>query len=220
MPASGERMADQTTYRLLACGVAAGPIYIALGMAQVLVRDGFDMRRHALSHLANGDFGWVQIVSFLVTGALVLAGAAGVRRRLHPGRAGTWGPILLAAYGVGLLGAGIFVADPAPGFPPGTPAGATGMSTSGLLHLVFGAFGFYAIIGASLVFARRFAATGQRGWALYSAFTGVAFLLIFSGVAAGSTSAAVLLGLYAIVAWTWIWHSVLHRSLLRGADAA
>jgi hypothetical membrane protein len=206
------------TRTLLACGAAAGPLYIVTGALQVLTRDGFDMRRHALSHLSNGDLGWVQVANFVVAGILVLAGAVGLRRRLRPGRGSTWGPILLAAYGIGLLGAGVFVADPAPDFPPGPAAGAAGMSTSGLLHFVFGALGFYGVIGASFVLARRYAVLGQRGWSVYSAFTGIAFLVIFSGVASGSTAAAMLLALYAIVAWTWVWHAAVHVSLMEGKE--
>ena len=73
--------------------------------------------------MSNGSLGWIQVGSFIVSGLLVIAGAVGMRQRLHPGRAGTWGPILLALYGLGLIGAGIFVADPMDGFPPGSPAG-------------------------------------------------------------------------------------------------
>lgn len=208
---------DSLTRGLLVCGAAAGPIYIAVGACQILVRDGFDMRRHALSHLANGDLGWIQVFNFVFTGVLVLAGALGVRRRLHGSRGGTWGPILLGVYGASLIAAGLFVADPAPGFPPGsTPP--TAMSTTGLLHLASGALGFYAIILTCFVFARRFAATGRRGWFVYSLLTGLAFLVIFSGVASGSTATVTLLALYAIVAWTWIWHSALSVSLIGAQD--
>ena len=104
------------TRLLLACGAAAGPVYVLVGLIQVLMREGFDVRRHALSLLSNGDFGWIQTTNFLVSGALVLAGALGIRRALAPGRAGTWGPILLALYGVGLIGAGVYPADPAVAF--------------------------------------------------------------------------------------------------------
>lgn len=48
------------------------------------------------------------------------------------------------------------------------------MSTHSLLHFVSVLFGFFAIIGACVVFARRFAKPGQRGWATYSAATGAA----------------------------------------------
>jgi hypothetical protein len=46
-----------------------------VGSAQVVTRDGFDVRRHALSHLSNGTLGWIQIGNFLLSGALVIAGA-------------------------------------------------------------------------------------------------------------------------------------------------
>jgi hypothetical protein len=216
---AGSRGDESKTSTLLACGAAAAPIYIVVGAAQVIARDGFDVTRHAISHLSNGDSGWIQVANFLLSGGLVLAGALGVRRRLHPGRGGTWGPILLAAWGIGLLGAGVFIADPAPGFPPGAQA-PPAISTSGMLHFVFGALGFYAIMAACLVFARRFAAMRSRGWAAYSLFTGVAFFLSFAGVASGSTAAATMLLFYAAVAWTWIWHSMIHVKLRRDGEPA
>lgn len=212
-------MDTRITRFLLACGVAAAPVYLVLGLGQVLARDGFDVRRHAISHLSNGELGWIQIVNFLLSGALVVAGAVGVRRLLHPGRGGTWGPILLGGYGLGLIGAGIFVADPAPGFPPGTAAAAQ-MSREGLLHFVFGAVGFYSLIAACFVFTRRFAGLGRSRWAAYSAFTGIAFFLAFAALASGSPSSAIMLAFYAAVAWIWAWHSTLSAGLVRELDAS
>lgn len=199
--------------RLLACGIAAGPLYILLGLAQVLTREGFDVRRHALSLMSNGDGGWVQIVNFIGSGVLVIASAVGARLLLHPGRGGTWGPALLALYGVGLIGAGIFVADPGNGFPPGTPPGTT-MTRDGLLHFTFGGIGFYALIGACFVFARRFLSLGRRRWAIYSVLTGVAFFCSFAAIASGSSSPATMLTFYAAVAWIWLWHTALFKTLL------
>ena len=194
------------TRALLSCGGAAGVVYVAVGIAQILTRDGFDMRRHALSLLSNGDLGWIQIANFLCSGLLVVAGAVGVRRALHPGRGGTWLPILFAIYGLGLIGAGIFVADPAAGFPPGTPTGTT-MTRSGVLHFVFGGLGFYALIAACFVATYRFGKEGRQAWAIYSAVSGAFFFISFAAIASGTTSVAVLLTFYAAVAWIWIWLS-------------
>lgn len=36
------------TERPLRCGMAAGPLYIVVGFGQILLREGFDMRRHPL----------------------------------------------------------------------------------------------------------------------------------------------------------------------------
>ncbi len=68
------------TRTLLAGGIAAGPLYVGVGAIEVLLRPGFDIRRHALSLMSNGDLGWIQIASFIASGALVIAGAVGMRR--------------------------------------------------------------------------------------------------------------------------------------------
>lgn len=209
---------DARARTLLRCGIAAGPLYLVVGLGQAAAREGFDVSRHALSLLSNGDLGWIQILNFLVTGVLVIAGALGVRRALSGTRGGTWAPILLAVYGIGLIGAGVFVADPGFGFPPGTATEGTGMSRSGLLHFVFGGIGFYGLIGACFVFAWRFRKQAESGWSLYSALTGAAFLVSFGAIASGSTSAATILTFYAAVVWAWIWHSAVLTHLAAEPD--
>lgn len=199
---------------LVRAGAAAGPLYLILGYAQALLRDGFDMRRHALSNLSLGDLGWIQVATFLLCGILVIAGAVGLRRTMQRGRGRLWGPILLAVYGIGLIGAGIFKADPANGFPPGSVAPTT-MTQSGLMHFVFGGIGFYALIAACFVFARRFKEGGEGGWAVYSIVSGLLFFVSFAAIASGSTSAAVMLGFYGAVTWIWIWHMLLHVRMSR-----
>jgi hypothetical protein len=202
---------------LLALGVAAGPLYVLVGMAQVMAREGFDMRRHPLSLLVLGEQGWIQVANFLVSGALVIGGAVGARRLLRGTPVGTFGPLLLGVYGLGLIGSGLFPADPAPDFPLGwgTKAGADGLTRNGILHLAFGGIGFYALIAACLVFARRFARTGRLGWATYSALSGVGFFACFGAVAAGVTAPAAMLAFYAAVAWIWAWHTALLVMLRR-----
>src|SRR5258708_39666514 len=82
------------TKSLLGYGVIAGPIYVVVVAAQMATRDGFDPTRHAASQLANGERGWIQIVTFLVTGAMVIAAAGRAGRALGPGglSAGAAGP--------------------------------------------------------------------------------------------------------------------------------
>lgn len=204
---------QQITKSLLTAGVIAGPLYIVVGLAQALTRPGFDITRHALSLLSNGDLGWIQISNFLVSGLLVIAAALGIRRAIE-GRGKIWGTLLIGLYGLSLIGAGIFKADPALGFPIGTPEGATTMSTSGMLHFMAGGFGFLALIAACFVFARRFASLGEQGWAAYSIFTGIVFLASFIGISSGSGNSLIILGFWigVILAWTWI--SLLSRRLM------
>jgi hypothetical protein len=203
------------TNRLLKCGILAGPVYIVVGLLQVLFREGFDIRRHALSLMSNGTLGWIQVASFIASGLLVIAAAVGIRQRLHPGSAGTWGPILLGIYGLGLIGAGIFIADPMDGFPPGTPPGPPAtMSWHGPLHFISGGIGFIGLVGATLVFARRFAGLKEWGWATFSLATGVLFLAGFGNIASGARAAWINLAFTAVVILSWAWLSAVCAKLL------
>jgi hypothetical protein len=211
-----------STRTLLLCGMLAGPIYVLVAGVQVLLRDGFDITRHPVSLLSLGDLGWIQIANFVVVGVLVLAAAVGLRRVLDSGRGSTWGPLLIGLYGVGLIASGIFVADAADGFPPGTPAGDPEVvSWHGILHFVAGGIAFLALIAACIVFSRRFAALGERGWSAFSLVTGVFFFVSFGLVAAFPGQAVTNLLLTAAVVLGWTWFSLLAaRTIRTSSDSA
>jgi Protein of unknown function (DUF998) len=207
------------TRALLACGIAAGPLYVLVGALEMLTRPGFDPLRHDLSLMANGDFGWLHSGLLIVSGLLVIASAVGMRSALGTGLASTWAPRLIALYGIGLVGAGIFAADPAYGFPPGTPADAHDVSFHGLMHLVSGSVGFVGFIAACFVLARRFSRFNQRAWALFSRVTGVVFAAAFVGIASGSQQGGVITTMVilaftaaVVLGWTWLSAVQLHLS--------
>ncbi len=207
-------MARPRTKVLLAGGLIAGPVYIVTALVQALTRPGFDLLHHDVSLLSNGDLGWIQITNFLVTGLLVIAGAVGMKQALTSGRGKVGVPVLVGLYGLGLIGAGLFKADPMLGFPPGTPVTANTVSTSGLLHFVCGGLGFLALIAACFVFARRLAVAGQRGWAAYSVATGAIFFLAFVGIATGSGQAWSVIGLWIGVVLGWAWITIISAQLI------
>lgn len=199
-----------TTRVLLACGACAGPLYVTAGLFQILFREGFDARRHALSLMSNGDLGWIQIGSFVASGLLVVAGALGLRRSLRGGPAGASGPLLLAAYGFGLVAAGAFVPDPMDGFPPGTPPGPPVVTSwHGPLHFIAGGIGFLALIAGCLVFARLFARRREFAWSFYSLATGLLFLAGFMSIASGSKQPWVVPAFTFAVVLAWAWLTVL-----------
>ena len=209
------------TRTLLFCSVIAGPLYIIVGVIETFTRPGYDPLRHDLSLMSNGSLGWIHISLLILTVLLTIIGAMGMRRVLRGSLGGTWGPILLGIYGLGLIGAGFFIADPAHGFPPGTPADANAVSWHGLLHLICGAIGFIGLIAACFVLARRFAAQRLRGWAAYSLATGVIFFAAFVGIAtssngSGALVAAVILAFDVAVVLGWTWISVISARLIRG----
>lgn len=192
---------------LLTCGLLAGLVYVGTTVVEMLIRPGFDPTRHDWSLLANGDLGWIHILNFLVTGALVIAAGVGIRRATGS----KWAGLLLGLYGLGLLASGLFVADPQNGFPVGTPAGIPAHVTAhGLLHILSGAVGFVGFIAACFVLARHFSRKGQKGWAIFSRVTGIFFLGAFFGIAGsaqqqGAVLQVLVLTFTAAVLLSWVW---------------
>ena len=188
---------------LLACGVLAGPLFVLLIVGQAMTRDGFDARRHPLSMLSLGEHGWIQTANFLVCGLLILASVIGLRRVLEPRTLGrAWGTGLLAVYGTSLIWAGLFPTDPAYAFPPGTPDGApVQASWHGMLHNIAPVGMGLALSVACLVFARRFAREGRRGWTVYSVLAPAAYLVL--GFAAFPAQDYRLMLAGGAVIWTW-----------------
>jgi Protein of unknown function (DUF998) len=196
--------AARVTRSLLGYGVIAGPFYVAVSLAQALTREGFQVDKHAWSLLENGALGWIQITNFILTGLMTVAAAVGLRRAVTAGRGRRWAPLLITVYGVSMVGAGLFTADPAQGFPVGTPQ-VTAVSWHGMAHFVVGGIGFLCLIAACLVLGSRFAVAGQTALAWFSRVTGIVFLGAFAGIASGSHGPTTLAFVGAVLlVWAWL----------------
>jgi hypothetical membrane protein len=201
--------AQRVTRSLLGYGVIVGPVYVATSLAQALAHDGFDLTRHAWSQLAAGPQGWIQMANLVLSGAMVVAFAVGLRRSSFS----RWAPRLIATYGLGLVASGLLVADPAAGYPVGAPV-PTVPSWHGIGHFVAGGIAFAALIAASFVLARTFSRSGARRLAWWSRITGVGFTAAFVGISSGSSHPAVILAFVAAVlaAWAWLAGVAVHQS--------
>jgi hypothetical membrane protein len=214
--AAGFDRSAAITRSLLGYGVVVGPFYLAVGLIQAFLRTGFDLTRHPLSLLANGPGGWVQTTNFVVSGLMVIAAAVGFARVLRPeSRAAGW---FLGAFGVSMLAAAVFRADPVDGFPIGTPAGfPTTLSTSGLLHFVFGSVGFLALAISGLVVAVAMSRRKQRPMAVLALFSGLSvvggfFAPMFLPIPVGPTA-----GIWFAVVVGWAWLAITSVHLYRAA---
>jgi len=203
---SGFDRSAAVTRSLLGYGVLAGPFYLVVGLVQALVRDGFDLGRHALSLLANGPGGWVQTANFVLSGGMVIAAAVGFARVLRPqSRAASW---FLGAFGASMIAAAVFRADPVDGFPPGTPEGMpTTVSTSGLLHFMAGGIGFVALAVSCFLVALALSRRAQPWLARLSLLSGLVVLGGFVGpmvlpIPMPSPVAGIWLAV--VVGWAWL----------------
>jgi len=207
--------ATRVTKSLLGYGVIAGPVYIAAWLTQATTRPGFSLRADAASLLANGRLGWIQVANFLGAGVMAVAASIGIGRALRGVRGGAWAKRLVALFGLGIVAAGLFKADPMEGFPAGTPAGPAQHTTwHGSLHYVVGGIGFLGLIAATFVLARVFLRAGSNGWARISIASGAAFLAanVLGAVLGSQHEVASNLTLTGgiVVAWLWLSAASLH----------
>ncbi len=210
--------AAPSTRWLLRCGVFVGPLYLAVGLAQAFVREGFAFSRHPLSVLENGHGGWIQIANLALSGLMVIAAAVGFRRVLGAkARALTW---LLGAYGAGMIMAAVFRADPMDGFPVGTPVGPpTSISTSGLLHFAAGGIGFLCLAVSCFLAARAMSRLNAGALARLSFWSGLIVAVGFFGSMA-IPNASPVLGIWIAVVVGWAWLSILSSVMWTPATEA
>ena len=212
---AGFDRAAAITRSLLGYGVVVGPFYLAVGLIQAFVRDGFDLARHPLSLLANGPGGWVQTANFIVSGLMVVAAAVGFARVLGAKSRGVaW---FLGAFGVSMLAAAVLRADPVDGFPVGTPLGMpTTISPMGMGHFIAGMIGFVSLAISCFVGARAMSRRGERTMSRFSLYSGIAIVLGFFGGFVPGVSLGTA-GIWFSVVVGWIWLAVLSRHLYRAA---
>jgi len=199
---------------LLLCGVIGPLLFILAFLIEGATRSGYSAWRTDVSYLALSNQGWEQIANFLICGSLCIAFAVGLRRLWRTGKSSVWGPLLIGLFGLGLLIAGVCVADPGGGYPPGAPINGSPSTLHGWVHGLNGAVLFNVVLPAAcFVLSRRFAADPQhRRWATYSWLTG-ALIFVISVIStvgmpfAENAGFPVLDGLIqrVLISMGWIW---------------
>lgn len=223
---SGARV-DRKTRWLLAGGLIGSVLFVVVFLVEGATRPYYSAWRNFVSQLSLSDQGWEQVANFIVFGVLCVGFAFGVRRALGTGKGAVGGSVALAIMGLGLIVAGIFPTGPALGYP-NVPEAFTATHPSGIVHGLAGLMTFVSLPVACFILARRFSGDlAWRGWALYSALTGVVVVVFF--IASNVTSVLDMTGVIpdapngllqrvAIIAgWSWI--ALLAARLLRGSSA-
>lgn len=193
---------------LLAAGIVGTTLFVVTFLVDGATRPEYAPTYHAVSALALGPRGWVQTASFVVSGALVTASAAGIG--LATGT--PWLAVPVAVFGLALVASGVFRMDPMRGYPPGTPDGTPEeTSRSHELHDHAGAGVFAALPAAAIAGAL---VLDDLPWVLYSAVTAVVLLLSAGRFATDWEADAPRTGLVQrvmiVIGWTWLgavcWH--------------
>lgn len=154
-------------------GMIGSALFVLVFTIEGILRPGYDARSTFVSALSLGPRGWIQIVNFLVTGALFVLFAWGVAAQFHEGKASKAGPIILAVIGICLFFSGPFVMDPA-----STPR--SEWSTHGIVHQLLGAVVFTLAPVSTFVFLRRFRSDPK--WQLLQWWTLAAGIIMVAAV--------------------------------------
>ncbi len=206
------------TRTLLACGIATGPLYVAVTLAQALTRAGFDLRQHRFTLLTTGELGWLHQPNMCLVGAGTILFALGASRVLlavrHEGtvRGATWGPRLLGLLGAAYLFGGLLSADAVAGFPPGTTTEQAHVTLQGMVQNASRGVSSLLLVAASLTIATWFAARGQtrEAWVHRLALPATFAMLTVAGTTIGGNPSAI-----AFLATPWIWVTFLALQLSR-----
>ena len=190
---------------LLLAGLAAGIVFFVIPTIEVFRRPGFSIDRHAISMLSLGPGGWIMKAVFIVCGVLTVLCALGIHQQLAQGRGGLVAPLLIAAYGLGLILAGLFDAPAGLGFPPGTPADQQPvMTTAAKLHSVGFMVAFGALILCCFVLAFHFMQVGATMLMIASVSAGLALPALIALGVTMTLSPGVCFYWAAMLAWAWL----------------
>lgn len=105
---------DATTRVLLAAGVVGPILFVITFTVAGWLRPGYSAMASAISDLGVGPMAWIQNANFVLFGILLMTFAVGIRRAMSTiiRRSATWGAIMIATAGVGMVGAALFPAAP------------------------------------------------------------------------------------------------------------
>lgn len=198
---SGFDRGAAVTRSMLGWGVVAGPFYLVFGLILALTRPGFDLTRDALSLLLIGDLGWLHWLNLVLSGVMSIVAAAGLLRT--PG----WSRIaaaLVGVYGACFVVSAIFPPDATENFPRG--AGGGEFTTTGMLHLGFGALGFVSVGVAAMIASSWYGRRGGSRGRLWSRVAGIVIIVAFvsGGALSASPGGVGLIWITVLVAWTWL----------------
>lgn len=170
--------------QLLLIGGIVGPVQFTLVyLLEGATRPGYNAVQDAVSLLGLTDAGWVDALSVVVNGLLLMGFGLAV---LHAFRSKgwRWGPLLLMLAGFGITVAGVFPTDPSQGYPPGTPTGPAVVTTlHGNIHALVGAPATFGGLTAScVVFGWSYRHDPEwSAWSPYALVTAVAIVASFIG---------------------------------------
>ncbi|MGH9057215.1 MAG: DUF998 domain-containing protein [Acidimicrobiales bacterium] len=164
------------TWVMIGCGLGGALVFTAAYAVEGVLRPGYDAWGDSISTLSLGPFGWVQQLSFVVAGVLLMVSALGWHWLLAPGTGWRGFPLLRALAGLGLIMDGGFATDSTGGH----------LTVHGEIHGIFAFVALGALASECFVLAERLTPEpGWRNWGSLAALAGtltVVFAAMFAAL--------------------------------------
>lgn len=160
---------------MICCGIAGPLVFIVSFCIQGIFKKDYSALRYPISSLSIGENGWIQIVTFIISGLLIFLFSIAVKKKLNNKLVAA----LFALAGVGLISAGIFTTDPVFGFPENMPFKKIPFTLHGKLHTWFSLLVFIGIPLNCFLMSKYFSSIKVWGWKYYSLATGIIMLILF-----------------------------------------
>lgn len=209
------------TRTLLLCGVVGPVLFVIAFLVEGATRPGYNPIHHNVSLLSLGGGGWAQVLSFIVSGGFVTAFGLGLARVRSRRLAGRWIAGLVVAVGLALVWCGVFVTDPAQGYPPGSqgpaPGALVGIPSNptwhALLHFLGSIVTFVGLALAGILTARRgsrWRGPAARAWTICSVLTAAIVLggwvtgLVTGGPGGGPPTEGLLQRISIVAGMQWL----------------
>lgn len=153
-------------------GMVGSVLFVSVFTVYGWLCPGYSPMSMFVSELSLGPYGWVQMLNFLLTGALVLVFGRGLAAHFTTGAASRTAPVLVQCMGVSLMASGLFTTDPSAMFDQA--------SAHGVVHGIFGAIFFTLAPVSCFVFYRRF--RSDRAWHPLAGWTLAAGVVLTLGI--------------------------------------
>jgi len=153
-------------------GMAGAVLFVSVFTVYGWLCPGYSPTRMFVSELSLGPNGWVQMLNFVLTGALVVAFGRGLAAHFTTGAGSRAGPLLVQCMGVSLMMSGLFATDPSAMFDQA--------SAHGVVHGIFGAIFFTLAPVSCFVFYVLF--RSDRAWRRMAGWTLAAGVVLALGI--------------------------------------
>ena len=153
-------------------GMVGAVLFVSVFTVYGWLCPGYSPTSMFVSELSLGPYGWVQMLNFVLTGALVLVFGRGLAAHFSTGAASRAGPVLVQCMGVSLMVSGLFATDPSAMFDQAR--------AHGVVHGIFGAIFFTLAPVSCFVFYRRF--RSDRTWRPIAEWTLAAGVVLTLGI--------------------------------------